>query len=96
VAASTSIWRRRTWRARHHRRDPRATILVAESEPPLRAIEVRGAARIIEEAVFEAALRIATRYLDRDEAVADVEALRGSDVIVRIAPGDIRWSSVLV
>ena len=29
-------------KARHLRRDPRATILVAESDPPLRAVEVRG------------------------------------------------------
>ncbi len=40
-------------KARHLRRDPRATILVAESEPPLRAIEVRGLARFIEQGVSE-------------------------------------------
>ena len=82
-------------KARHLRRDPRATILVAESEPPLRAIEVRGLARFIEQGVSETALRIATRYLGPEDATADVEALRGADVIVRIEPGDIRvWDYV--
>ena len=82
-------------KARHLRRDPRATILVAESDPPLRAIEVRGPARFIEEGVSETALRIATRYLGQEEAAADMEALRGTDVIVRIEPGDIRiWDYV--
>jgi len=78
-------------KARHLRRDPRATILVAESAPPLRGIEVRGRARFVEEGVTETALRIARRYLD-DQHVADsyVEATRGADVIVRIEPGELR------
>ena len=72
------------------RRDPRATILVAESDPPLHAVEIRGRARFIEEGVPETALRIATRYLGPEDGAADVEALCGTDVIVRIEPGDIR------
>jgi PPOX class probable F420-dependent enzyme len=47
---------------RHLRRDPRATILVAESDPPLRAVEVRGRAFFIEQGVSETAFRIVTRY----------------------------------
>ena len=42
-------------KTRHLRRDPRATIVVAESDPPLRAIEVRGTARLIEQGVSETA-----------------------------------------
>ena len=76
-------------KARHLRRDPRATIVVAESDPPLRGVEVRGSARFIDEGVTETARRIAARYGD-DEAAADAEALRGADVIVRIEPGDLR------
>ena len=53
------------------RRDPRATILVAESDPPLRAVEVRGLARFIEEGVSETARRIATRYLGPEDGAAD-------------------------
>ena len=63
---------------------------MAESDPPLRAVEVRGSARFIEEGVSETALRIASRYLGPEEGATDVEALRGADVIVRIEPGDIR------
>ena len=77
-------------KARHLRRDSRATILVAESDPPLRAIEVRGSARFVEKDVSETAPRIATRYLGPEVGAADVEALRGADVIVRIEPGDLR------
>ena len=77
-------------KARHLRRDPRATILVAESDPPLRAVEVRGRARLIEEDVSDTALRIVTRYEGSDDGAADVEALGGADVIIRIEPGDIR------
>jgi PPOX class probable F420-dependent enzyme len=86
-----NIWvEQQNVKARHLRRDPRATILVAESDPPLRAVEVRGPARFVEEGVPETALRIAARYLGPEEGAADVEALRGADVIVRIEPGDIR------
>ena len=82
-------------KTRHLRRDPRATIVVAESDPPLRAIEVRGTARLIEQGVSETALRITSRYLSEEETAADVEALRDADVIVRIEPGDIRiWDFV--
>jgi PPOX class probable F420-dependent enzyme len=42
-----NIWvEQQNVKARHLRRDPRATILVAESDPPLRAVEVRGLARL--------------------------------------------------
>ena len=77
-------------KARHLRRDPRATIVVAESAPPLRGIEVRGTARFIADGVTETARRIAARYIGEDDAAADTEALRGADVIVRIQPGNIR------
>jgi len=77
-------------KARHLRRDPRATIVVAESDPPLRGVEVRGSARFIEENVTETARRIAARYISEEDAATDTEALRGADVIVRIEPGAIR------
>lgn len=48
-------------KTRHLRRDPRATIVVAESEPPLRGIEVRNTAEFIENGVLETAVAIATR-----------------------------------
>ena len=86
-----NIWvERQNIKARHPRRDPRATILVAECDPPLRSVEVRGRARFIEQGVSETALRIVTRYEGPEDAAADVEDLGGADVIIRIEPGDIR------
>jgi PPOX class probable F420-dependent enzyme len=86
-----NIWvEQQNVKARHLRRDPRVTILVAESDPPLRAVEVRGRARFIEEGVSETALRIVARYEDPEDGAADVEALRDADAIVRIEPGEIR------
>ena len=86
-----NIWvEQQNVKARHLRRDPRATILVAESDPPLRAVEVRGRARFIEEGVSETALRIVTRYEGPEDGAADVEALGNAAVIIRIEPGDIR------
>jgi PPOX class probable F420-dependent enzyme len=77
-------------KARHLRRDPRATIVVAESAAPLRGVEVRGTARFLKQDVTETAHRIAARYVGEEDAAADVEALRGADVIVRLEPGDVR------
>lgn len=77
-------------KTRHLRRDPRATIVVAESDAPLRGVEVRGSARFIEEDVTEIARRITARYAGEEDAAADAETLRGTEVIVRIEPGDIR------
>ena len=86
-----NVWvERDNAKARHLRRDPRATIVVAESVPPLRGIEVRGTAQIIEDDVTETARRIASRYLSEDEAAADAEALGGAAVIVRLEPGVLR------
>jgi hypothetical protein len=90
MAGSTSGSRRRTSRPGTCGATPRATILVAESDPPLRAVEVRGRARFIEDGVPETALRIVTRYESPEDAAADVDALGGADVIIRIEPGDIR------
>ena len=77
-------------KTRHLRRDPRATILVAESEPPLRGIEVRARARFVEDDATETAIRIAARYVGPAEGAAYVQASPGTDVIVRIEPGDLR------
>jgi PPOX class probable F420-dependent enzyme len=76
-------------KARHLRRDPRASIVVAESKPPLRGVEVRGVARIVQDDVQASALRIASRYLG-DEAGAEYVGSGEGDVIVRIEPGELR------
>ena len=77
-------------KARHLRRDPRATIVVAESRAPLRGVEVRTTARLIHENVVEIAERIAARYIGEEEGAAYVESLGGDDLIVRLEPGELR------
>ena len=75
---------------RQLRRDPRATAVVAESESPLRGVEVRGDARFIHEGVPETARRIAARYIGEERGTAYVASLPGDHVIVRLQPGALR------
>jgi len=76
-------------KARHLRRDPRASILVAESQPPLRGVEFRGVARIIEDGAHETAVRIASRYIGKEKGAAYVGSA-GGEVTIRIGSGDLR------
>ncbi len=50
-------------KTRHLRRDPRATIVVAESVDPLRGVELRTEARLLDAGDLSDAVRIATRYV---------------------------------
>jgi PPOX class probable F420-dependent enzyme len=77
-------------KARHLRRDPRASILVAESHHPLRGVEVRCIARIVEEDAVETAIRIASRYIGPEKGEAYVRSTEGGAVILRFEPGDLR------
>ena len=77
-------------KARHLRRDPRASILVAESQHPLRGVEVRCVARIVEDGAFETAVRIASRYIGPEKGAAYVRSAGGDDVTLRLEPGDLR------
>lgn len=76
-------------KARHLTRDPRASILVAESQFPLRGVEVRCVAWIVEEGAREIALRIASRYIGPEKGAAYVGS-SGNAVIIRLHPGDLR------
>jgi PPOX class probable F420-dependent enzyme len=77
-------------KTRHLRREPRASILVAESSHPLRGVEVRGTVRIVERDAFETAVRIASRYLGPEKGEAYVRKVGGNDVTLRMAPGTLR------
>jgi PPOX class probable F420-dependent enzyme len=77
-------------KARHVRREPRASIVVAESSFPTRGVEVRGAARIIAQDAFETAVRIASRYLGPAKGEAYVRNAGGNEVTLRLEPGTLR------
>jgi PPOX class probable F420-dependent enzyme len=74
---------------RHLRRDPHASILVAESQAPLRGVEVRCITTILEDDAHETAVRIASRYIGPEKGAAYVGS-EGNDVIVRLEPGEVR------
>ncbi len=76
-------------KTRHVRRDPRASIVVAESVPPLRGVEVRCAAGIVEDGAHGTAVRIASRYIGPEKGAAYVGPA-GDHVIIRLEPGDLR------
>ena len=73
-------------KVRHIRREPRVTIVVCESEPPYRGIEVRARARV-QPGDPETGHRIAARYIGRDAADAWVGP---NDAVIRIEPGELR------
>lgn len=77
-------------KVRHLRRDSRATVLVAETDLPYRGVEVRGEAEFIDRDVPESALEIASRYIGDERGIAFVGSGAEDDLIVRVAPGEIR------
>jgi len=77
-------------KVRHLRRDPRASVVVAESQLPYRGVEVRGEAAFVEDAVEGSAIEIASRYVGAEVAAAYVRSLTGNDLLVRVEPGELR------
>jgi PPOX class probable F420-dependent enzyme len=77
-------------KSRHLRREPRASIVVAESSFPTRGVEVRGEARIVTASGTETAIRIASRYLGPERGEAYVRKVGGNDVTIRLEPGELR------
>lgn len=76
-------------KARHLARDPRATLVVAEHEPPYAGVEVRGTAELrSDDAALEE--RLATRYLGAKRGRAYLEGGSGGNVAVRLEPGSLR------
>jgi PPOX class probable F420-dependent enzyme len=75
----------------HLRRDPRASMVVYEHEPPYRGIEVRGEARLVPGEGLDALRSMALRYLGPDDGPAYVESVSSADtVLVRLEPGELR------
>ncbi|MGZ4148833.1 MAG: TIGR03618 family F420-dependent PPOX class oxidoreductase [Actinomycetota bacterium] len=79
-------------KVRHLRRDPRASIVVCEQEPPYRGIEVRTQVRLLRNADTGTGRRIAARYIGEEEAEGWSNP---DDVLIRLEPGSLRvWDFV--
>ena len=75
-------------KARHLRRDQRASVVVAEAEPPLRGLEIRGFAQLMPQS-SEVDRRIVERYVSTakvDEYLAELPP----GTLVRLEPGELR------
>ena len=77
-------------KARHVERDPRASIALYESDLPYRGLELRGKARLQAKGAFEAQRRIAIRYLGQEAGEAYAAEPSGTEVILRLEPGELR------
>ena len=76
---------------KHLRRDPRASIVVYEHEPPYRGLEARGEARLLQDGVAEAASSMSVRYLGPENGQAYAAAISPADsVLVRLEPTHVR------
>jgi PPOX class probable F420-dependent enzyme len=83
------VTRRDDVKVKHLQRDPRASIVVYEHEPPYRGIEVSGEAGLHTDGVKDTAHRIATRYLGAERAATYADG-DPDDTIVRLEPGHVR------
>jgi PPOX class probable F420-dependent enzyme len=76
-------------KAGHLRRDPRASIVVYEDDPPNSGIEVRTTVHLVPLEDRTIVRRIATRYLGA-EAAERYLGLGGDDLLIRLEPGELR------
>jgi PPOX class probable F420-dependent enzyme len=77
-----------TAKARHLRRDPRASLAVFENDPPYRGIEIRGLAALgpADPSVIRS---IACRYLGEEDGTAYASGA-SDDTLIRLEPGSLR------
>jgi PPOX class probable F420-dependent enzyme len=76
-------------KARHLRRDPRATLVVYDQRPPYRGIELNCRASVMTVGAHDAARRLAVRYLGGEQGEA-YAAGAGDDTLIRLEPGRLR------
>ena len=85
-----------TWandiKSRNLKNDPRATVLVAENQPPYRSIEVSGEATVEPlDDHMPMYFRFCDRYIGKEEGPAYAETFRNEKIeLIRLAPGVLR------
>jgi PPOX class probable F420-dependent enzyme len=77
-------------KVRHLRRDPRASIVVYDNDPPYRGVELRGTAHVLPDPGNAALRRIAVRYLGEARGNAYADAANWTGAIIRLEPGEVR------
>jgi PPOX class probable F420-dependent enzyme len=77
-------------KVRHIERDPRVSIVVANSDWPYKGIEVRGEARLVEDGFFDVLGRTARRYFGEEVGASFVASVSRPGVVIRIEPGELR------
>ena len=75
---------------RHLLRDPRAGLVVYESEPPYAGVEIRTTARLVQRGYMELERRLAARYLGPAAGERYAASLPQEGFVVRLEPGELR------
>ena len=77
-------------KVRHIQRDPRVSIVVANSDWPYKGIEVRGEAALGQEGFFEVLGRTARRYFGEEVGAGFAASFTAAGYVIRIEPGELR------
>ena len=82
---------------KHIRRDPRVTLLVFESTPPFRGVQVSEEAVVTSEGLDEVRRSITSRYLDDESSKAFTEGRQGNGAVIRIPSRTAKsWDLALI
>jgi PPOX class probable F420-dependent enzyme len=76
-------------KVRHLRREPRASILVYDNEPPYRGVEIRTTAQLSEIDRADVVLEMSVRYLGQEAGEA-YAAESADSILIRLEPGNVR------
>lgn len=77
-------------KARHLKRDSRASLVVYENDPPYRGVEIRTTVVLTHEGAHQAEGRLAHKYLGADKAEPWLTSTSWDPLLVRLEPGEIR------
>jgi hypothetical protein len=77
-------------KARHLRRDDRASLVIYTNIPPYQGVEVRTRARLSLEGAAGVEERLARKYLGDSKAAAWLATTTWDPLLVRLEPGELR------
>jgi hypothetical protein len=77
-------------KVKHLRRDPRASLVIAEQRAPLRAVEVSGRVRLGTDDFYEVLRGTTARYEGPDAVERMVALYPDPGVIIRLRPDTVR------